>query len=149
GFRGCARRARGGGSAYARRRRAAARAIAVACARHRQIDLAGRPIDRRHRDAARDDGGRGARRAASGAEIPRGGVAEREPMKTSDLIAALAADGPARSRSIGRRLALALGVGALVSAALFMAALGPRLDISAAAHTKRFDMKFLDTLALQ
>jgi hypothetical protein len=73
-------------------------------------------------------------------------------MKTSDLIAALAADGPAPapapSRSIGRRLALALGAGALVSAALFMAALGPRHDIAAAAHTMRFDLKFVDTLAL-
>jgi hypothetical protein len=69
-------------------------------------------------------------------------------MKTSDLIAALAADAPARSTSIGRRLALALGAGALVSAAVFMAALGPRHDIAAAAHTMRFDMKFVDTLAL-
>ena len=31
------------------------RATAAARARHRQIDLAGRPIDHRHRDAARDD----------------------------------------------------------------------------------------------
>jgi hypothetical protein len=67
-------------------------------------------------------------------------------MKTSDLIAALAADAPARSAPIGRRLALALGVGALISAALFMTALGPRHDIAAAAHTMRFDLKFVDTL---
>jgi hypothetical protein len=69
-------------------------------------------------------------------------------MKTSDLIAALSADGPARSTSIGRRLALALGAGALVSAAVFMTALGPRHDFAAAMHTMRFDMKFVDTLAL-
>ena len=69
-------------------------------------------------------------------------------MRTSDFIAALAADAPARSTSIGRRLALALGVGALVSATVFMAALGPRHDIAAAAHTMRFDLKFVDTLAL-
>jgi len=68
-------------------------------------------------------------------------------MKTSDLIAALAADARARSTSIGRRLALALGVGALISAALFMTAFGPRHDIAAAAHTMRFDLKFVDTLA--
>ena len=68
-------------------------------------------------------------------------------MKTSDLIAALAADAPARRASIGRRLALALGVGALISAALFMAALGPRHDIAAAARTMRFDLKFVDALA--
>ena len=68
-------------------------------------------------------------------------------MKTSDLIAALAADAPARSAPIGRRLALALGVGALISATLFMTALGPRHDIAAAAHTMRFDLKFVDTLA--
>jgi hypothetical protein len=69
-------------------------------------------------------------------------------MKTSDLIAALAADGPARSTSIGRRLALALGLGALISATLFMAALGPRHDFAAATQTMRFDLKFADTLAL-
>ncbi len=67
-------------------------------------------------------------------------------MKTSDLIAALAADAPARSASIGRRLALALGVGALISATLFMTTLGPRHDIAAAAQTMRFDLKFVDTL---
>jgi hypothetical protein len=69
-------------------------------------------------------------------------------MKTSDLIAALAADAPARPASIGRRLGLALGAGALISATLFMMALGPRHDIAAAAHSMRFDMKFVDTLAL-
>ena len=69
-------------------------------------------------------------------------------MKTSDLIAALAADAPARPASIGRRLALALGVGALVSAGLFMPRSALGHDIAAAAHTMRFDLKFVDTLAL-
>jgi hypothetical protein len=69
-------------------------------------------------------------------------------MKTSDLISALAADAPKPVMPIGRRVALALGAGALVSLALFMAALGPRQDIAEAARTVRFDLKFLDTLAL-
>jgi hypothetical protein len=69
-------------------------------------------------------------------------------MKTSDLIAALAADGPARSPSLRGRLALAVGVGALVSFALFMIAVGLRPDIASAVHTVRFDLKFVDTLAL-
>jgi hypothetical protein len=69
-------------------------------------------------------------------------------MKTADLIAALAADAPARGISIGRRLAVALLLGAAVSASLFMTALGPRPDIAHAAHTMRFDMKFVDTLTL-
>jgi hypothetical protein len=69
-------------------------------------------------------------------------------MKTSDLISVLAADASKPVTPIGRRVALALGAGALVSAALFMAALGPRHDIAEAARTMRFDLKFLDTLAL-
>ena len=69
-------------------------------------------------------------------------------MKTSDLIAALAADAPAPTPSLGRRVALAIGVGALVSFVLFMIAVGPRPDLAAATHTMRFDLKFVDTLAL-
>jgi hypothetical protein len=69
-------------------------------------------------------------------------------MKTADLINSLAADGVAPPVHIGRRLSLALVFGAAVSAALFMAALGPRHDIAEAARTMRFDFKFVDTLAL-
>jgi hypothetical protein len=69
-------------------------------------------------------------------------------MKTSDLIAAIAADAPSPTPSLGRRLALAVGVGALVSFALFMTLVGPRPDIAAAAHTMRFDLKFANTFAL-
>jgi hypothetical protein len=69
-------------------------------------------------------------------------------MKTADLIAALAADTAAPTAPIGRRFALALGAGAFISLALFMAALGPRHDIANAMHTMRFDMKFVDTLTL-
>ena len=69
-------------------------------------------------------------------------------MRTEDLIAALAADTKAPVVPIGRRLAFALGAGAVVSAALFMTALGPRPDIAEAARTVQFDLKFVDTLAL-
>jgi hypothetical protein len=69
-------------------------------------------------------------------------------MKTGDLINALAAEPPPPPLRLGRRVALALVFGVAVSAALFMAALGPRPDVVAAAHTMRFDLKFLDTLAL-
>jgi hypothetical protein len=69
-------------------------------------------------------------------------------MKTADLIAALAAEPPPPPLRLGRRVALALILGAAISAALFMTALGPRADFDAAAHTMRFDLKFVDTLAL-
>jgi hypothetical protein len=68
-------------------------------------------------------------------------------VKTSDLISTLAADSRAPVRPIGQRLALALGLGALVSLALFVALIGPRPDAMRAMHTMRFDLKFLDTLA--
>jgi hypothetical protein len=69
-------------------------------------------------------------------------------MKTSQLIDALTADRAPRGSSLGARFCLALGAGALVSACLFLATVGPRADIAAAAHTLRFDLKFVDTLAL-
>ncbi len=69
-------------------------------------------------------------------------------MKTADLIAALAAEPPPPPLRLGRRVALSLALGVAISAALFMAALGPRPDFGAAAHTMRFDLKFVDTLAL-
>jgi hypothetical protein len=69
-------------------------------------------------------------------------------MNTDDLIQALSADAALRGPSLQRRVALALTLGACVSAAVFMAALGPRPDIAVAARTMRFDLKFLDTLAL-
>jgi len=69
-------------------------------------------------------------------------------MKTADLIAALAAEPPPPPLRLGRRVGLALVGGAAVSAALFMALLGPRPDFMAAAHTMRFDLKFVDALAL-
>jgi len=70
-------------------------------------------------------------------------------MNTSDLIAALAADAPAPAGpSLRRRFLIGLGAGALVSLALFLTTVGPRPDIADAAHTLRFDLKFVDTLAM-
>jgi hypothetical protein len=69
-------------------------------------------------------------------------------MRTSQLLDALVADRSPPSPSLGARFSLALAVGALVSAGLFFAMIGPRADIATAAHTMRFDMKFVDTLAL-
>jgi hypothetical protein len=69
-------------------------------------------------------------------------------MKTADLIAALAADKAKPAMPLGGRLTLALGLGALVSLAFFLAMLGPRPDIGSAMHTVRFDLKFVDTIAL-
>jgi len=69
-------------------------------------------------------------------------------MKTADLINALAAEPPAPPLRLGRRVTVALALGAAISAVLFMTALGPRPDFDAAAHTMRFDLKFVDTLAL-
>jgi hypothetical protein len=69
-------------------------------------------------------------------------------MKTADLIDTLAAEPPPPPLQLGRRISLALLLGAAISAVLFMTALGPRGDFDAAAHTMRFDLKFVDTLAL-
>jgi hypothetical protein len=69
-------------------------------------------------------------------------------MRTDDFILALSADARTRGPSLKLRLLLALAIGGCVSLAVFMAMLGPRPDFMAAAHTVRFDLKFLDTLAL-
>jgi hypothetical protein len=69
-------------------------------------------------------------------------------MKTDDLILALSADAAPRGPSLRRRVALGLAIGALVSLAAFMSVIGPRPDFAAAAHTMRFDLKFVDTLAV-
>ncbi len=62
-------------------------------------------------------------------------------MKTDDLIAALAADGAERRPPVSRGLSIALAAGGLVSLVVFMAALGPRLDLAWAFSTWRFDLK--------
>ncbi|MDE3177450.1 MAG: DUF1109 family protein [Pseudomonadota bacterium] len=68
-------------------------------------------------------------------------------MNTDDFLLALSADN-APQPSLRRRFGLALAAGAAISLVVFMTALGPRPDVLAAAHTVRFDLKFLDTLAL-
>jgi hypothetical protein len=69
-------------------------------------------------------------------------------MKTSQLIDALVADPRSPGPSLGARFSLALAVGAAMSACGFVAIVGPRSDIADAARTMRFDLKFVDTLAL-
>ncbi len=69
-------------------------------------------------------------------------------MKTADLVNSLAADPIAPPIHLGRRVSLALALGAAVSLTLFMAALGPRPDFAEAARTARFDLKFVDAFAL-
>ncbi len=69
-------------------------------------------------------------------------------MNTDSFIAALSADAALKGPSLSRRLASALALGAVVSLILFVAAIGPRPDAAHAMRTMRYDLKFLDTLAL-
>jgi hypothetical protein len=68
-------------------------------------------------------------------------------VKTSELIAALAADPVPEPIRLGRRVALALVVGLAASVAIYCFMLGPRPDVAAAADTMRFWMKFVDSFA--
>jgi hypothetical protein len=70
-------------------------------------------------------------------------------MKTDDLIKALAADAKSVELPIARTLAVAVGVGALLSLVAFLAIIGPRHDFAEAASTSvRFLYKFVVTLSL-
>lgn len=70
-------------------------------------------------------------------------------MKTDDLIAALSSDlEPARPRAVGSRLALGLGLGAVVSAAVMVLWLGVRADLMHAMMTGPFWMKFAYALSV-
>lgn len=69
-------------------------------------------------------------------------------MKTSEFIAALAADPVPESVHMGRRLAAALALGILGALALYVVFIGPRPDFAEAVRTLRFNLKFLDALAL-
>jgi hypothetical protein len=75
-------------------------------------------------------------------------VAKDFAVKTSNLIAALAADPRPHGPPLSRRFLLALAVGALISACAFASMVGPRHDIHDAMRTLRFDWKFVDTIAL-
>ena len=68
-------------------------------------------------------------------------------MKTSELIAALAADPVPESIRLGRRVAAALAIGFLGSLAIYVLMLGPRPDMAAASETMRFWMKCVDSVA--
>ncbi len=69
-------------------------------------------------------------------------------MKTSEFIAALAADPIPESVHLRRRFAAALAVGVVGALALYVLFVGPRPDIAEAARTLRFNLKFVDALAL-
>lgn len=64
-------------------------------------------------------------------------------MRTDDLIRTLATDTPPQSIQPGRMLAFLLPVAVLVAVTVFLAAIGPRADLSAALATVRFDFKLL------
>jgi hypothetical protein len=68
-------------------------------------------------------------------------------VKTSELIAALAADPVPEPIRLGRRVVAALAIGFLGSLAIYFLRLGPRPDIAAACDTMRFWLKFVDSFA--
>jgi hypothetical protein len=69
-------------------------------------------------------------------------------MKTSQFIDALVADPRPRGMGLGARFCLALAIGAVASACLFMAIAGPRSNFVISLQSLRFDLKFIDTIAL-
>jgi hypothetical protein len=75
-------------------------------------------------------------------------MAEVHAVKTSEFIAALAADPIPESVHLRQRFAAALAVGLVGAVALYVLFVGPRPDIAEAARTVRFNLKFVDALAL-
>lgn len=69
-------------------------------------------------------------------------------MKTSDLIAALAADVNVRRTPMEGVWLVAIAGSVVIAAAVFYATIGPRPDIAAAAETVRFLFKFVVTVTL-
>lgn len=70
-------------------------------------------------------------------------------MKTDDLISALSTDlEPVKTRAVGNRLLLGLGVGAAVSAAVMLLWLGLRPDMEPAMATPMFWMKLVYALSI-
>ncbi len=69
-------------------------------------------------------------------------------MRTSELIAALAADPVPEKVDMRRRFAAALVVGVLAAAAIWAVFLGPRPDFGLVIHSVRFDLKFVNAIAL-
>lgn len=62
-------------------------------------------------------------------------------MKTEQLVSALVADRARSSAPVGRSLVRAVAAGAVVSLAIFAVWFGPRVDLTAALATWRFDFK--------
>jgi hypothetical protein len=75
-------------------------------------------------------------------------VAEVGLVKTSELIAALAADPVPEPIHMGGRFAAALAIGLAGALILYALIVGPRPDIAEALRTIRFNLKFVDALAL-
>lgn len=69
-------------------------------------------------------------------------------MRTSDLIDCLVGDPLPRTVRLASRFWFALSLGVLAAAVLFTVGVGPRPDFVMAMHTLRFDLKFVETLAL-
>jgi hypothetical protein len=74
-------------------------------------------------------------------------LAEVGDVKTSELIAALAADPFPEPVRLDRRFMGALAIGFVCSLALYFLLLGPRADIAEAASRVRFCLKFVDSFA--
>jgi hypothetical protein len=68
-------------------------------------------------------------------------------VRTSEFIAALAADPVPEPIRLGRRVAAALAIGFLGSVAIYALLMGPRPDIADAVQTMRFNLKFVDAFA--
>jgi hypothetical protein len=75
-------------------------------------------------------------------------VAQVGVVKTSQFIAALAADPIPEAIGVRRQFAMLLGLGFAGALCLYAIFVGPRPDFAAAAATVRFDLKFLDAIAL-
>jgi hypothetical protein len=75
-------------------------------------------------------------------------VAEVHGVRTSELIAALAADPVPEPIRLDRRVAAALALGLVGSLAYYALFLGPRPEFAALVGTVRFDLKFVDSFAL-
>ncbi len=69
-------------------------------------------------------------------------------MRTDHLVQALVADRATAQPPIASQLAVALGIGFAISAAVFLLVLGPRPDIAFAATTVRFDVKLVQVVVL-
>jgi hypothetical protein len=75
-------------------------------------------------------------------------MAEVHAVKTTEFIAALAADPVPERVNFGRRIAAAIAIGLVGAIAIYAYRLGLRPDFPEAIRTVRFNLKFVDALAL-